>query len=948
MSRFFPGQRWISEAEPELGLGTVLQAENAMVLVLFPASGETRQYAAGSAPLKRVAFRVGDTVHSHEGEALTVSDVQEREGLYIYICGGIELPEAQLSDSISFSKPQDRLLNGQVDDPHVFDLRVEAIERRSEIRKSPIRGYLGGRVDLIPHQLYIAKEVTSRSVPRVLLSDEVGLGKTIEACLILHRLLLSGEVERALILVPDSLVHQWFVEMYRRFHLWFSIFDEDRCNSIAAGPEGGNPFLDEQLILCGISYLAENKDLANQLVAAGWDMVVIDEAHHLEWSPEDPSAEYQIAEGLSRISKGLLLLTATPEQLGIESHFARLRLLDPDRYPSLEEFQTEAEDYQEVAASATALLENKKLSKAQVKHLMEAFQFEADEERVKIEKAAAGDKEAHEDVLEDLLDRHGPGRVLFRNTRAAMKGFPKRMAQLHSLEPDDAESWRERHAVEFACDCGDSTLKPDFAMDRDPRVQWVADFLTANPGEKVLLICRTKEKAIALEAGIQSKVNVKSSVFHEDLNLVNRDRNAAWFADKEGAQILICSEIGSEGRNFQFAHHLVLFDLPLNPELLEQRIGRLDRIGQTSDIHIHMPFVKGSAQEALCRWLHEGINAIERNVEGGAQLLRDFGTRIHDAALEYADGSEEAATEVESIVKETAKRTAELRALLQSGRDRLLELNSFRPKVADALVKQIKKADANRACEAFMLKLWDHFGIHPEDLGDRTYQLGTDGLTVEGFPGLPKEGMVATFRRDQAISVETTGFITWDHPMVTGSMDLLLAATEGNSAFVHYPDADERGLVLEAVFVLECVAPGHLHSDRFLPTTPIRVLVDQTREEREPEEVKSFGERAHTSNEHYVILDNTQIRQTLLPAMVETCEDLAVPKSDALKKRAALSVKKELSHEIDRLKALKKVNPSISDDEIQVLETNQKDLIQHIAQARLRLDSVRVFWLGDL
>ena len=85
----------------------------------------------------------------------------------------------------------------------------------------------------------------------------------------------------------------------------------------------------------------------------------------------------------------------------------------------------------------------------------------------------------------------------------------------------------------------------------------------------------------ALQSALLDVLKVDSALFHEDLSLIQRDRNAAYFADQEGAQILLCSEIGSEGRNFQFAHHLVLFDLPLNPELLEQRIGRLDRIGQT-------------------------------------------------------------------------------------------------------------------------------------------------------------------------------------------------------------------------------------------------------------------------------------------------------------------------------------------------------------------------------
>ena len=117
--------------------------------------------------------------------------------------------------------------------------------------------------------------------------------------------------------------------------------------------------------------------------------------------------------------------------------------------------------------------------------------------------------------------------------------------------------------------------------------------------------------------------------------MLQRDRNAAWFAEEDGARLLICSEIGSEGRNFQFAHHLVLFDLPLNPELLEQRIGRLDRIGQQEEIHLHVPYLTRSPQEVLCRWYHEGLNAFECNLEGGNELLHQFGRQVHDLALEY-------------------------------------------------------------------------------------------------------------------------------------------------------------------------------------------------------------------------------------------------------------------------------------------------------------------------
>ena len=115
----------------------------------------------------------------------------------------------------------------------------------------------------------------------------------------------------------------------------------------------------------------------------------------------------------------------------------------------------------------------------------------------------------------------------------------------------------------------------------------------------------------SIAAALRSRSGIHAAVFHEGLSLIERDRAAAWFADLEfGTQVLVCSEIGSEGRNFQFAHHLVLFDLPLNPDLLEQRIGRLDRIGQTAAISLYVPYLEGSPQASMLQWYHE-IMSIE-------------------------------------------------------------------------------------------------------------------------------------------------------------------------------------------------------------------------------------------------------------------------------------------------------------------------------------------------
>jgi ATP-dependent helicase HepA len=276
MSGFVIGQRWISESEPELGLATIVHTGKGRVQVEFGSAGETRTYATEHAPLKRVRFRPGDKIKTREDQEFIVKEVIEQRGLLIYVGENQRLPEAQLSDHLSLQGPQELLFAGRFDTSTAFELRHRTLELLHRSRKSPVRGFLGGRIDLIPHQLYIAQEVANRHAARVMLSDEVGLGKTIEACLILHRLLLCGRANRILVLVPESLLHQWFVEMLRRFNVWLHVFDEERCASIEVGEPGANPFLDDQLVLTSIGFLAADPRRSAQAVAAGWDMLVVD------------------------------------------------------------------------------------------------------------------------------------------------------------------------------------------------------------------------------------------------------------------------------------------------------------------------------------------------------------------------------------------------------------------------------------------------------------------------------------------------------------------------------------------------------------------------------------------------------------------------------------------------------------------------------------------------
>ncbi len=948
MTDFRANQRWISESEPELGLGSVLRVSPRTVTLSFGASAETREYARDNAPLRRVRFRAGDLIKNHEHKTLMVESVVEREGLIFYQGVGQEWCETELSDAISFNKPEERLLGGHVDAPEVFDLRMTALSHQHHRRKSKLRGFTGGRIDLIPHQLYIASEVAGRLAPRVLLADEVGLGKTIEACLILHRLILTHRAQRVLIVLPESLVHQWFVELLRRFNLWFHIFDEDRCEAIEALDQETNPFLDDQLVLASIRLFTGNDRRLQQAMAAGWDMLVLDEAHHLGWSPEAVSPEYAVVEALSRQAPGLLLLTATPEQLGMASHFARLRLLDPDRFYDLAGFIQEAESYRDVARLTEELQGGQKLAAVDVKLLAHLLMETETSLRSKLEKIGEGDTGLRADLMDALLDQHGTGRVMFRNTRTTISGFPKRIARLCPLRASSSNpDLFDLLAEELTADTDSATaeyFKPDFS--RDPRLDWLAELLRSLGGEKVLLLCRSQRKVEAIDAALRQRLNVKMAAFHEGLPLVQRDRHAAWFAEDDGARILLCSEIGSEGRNFQFAHHLVLFDLPLDPELLEQRIGRLDRIGQASEIQVHVPFVAGGSQEVLARWYHEGLNSFERNLRGGRELLEQFGGRILDLAQDFHETQPDSRDELDRWIEETGAARKDLTARLEEGRDRLLELNSFKSEAAGKLVQDIQQQDRDRSLDEFMVEVFDHFSIHIEELTHRTFQIGSAGVFADSFPGLPADGLTVTCDRKRALSREDLQFLTWDHPLVTGALDLLLGSEKGNSSFGLWPDAKNPGIYMEAIYLLECIAPPQLHVDRFLPPTPLRVLVDHRGNDSGATVTTELLRRHLRSGDAFALLDQKELRDELLPALIEKAQAIASSRIPILVAQARKEMATQLDHEISRLKELQKVNRSVRAEEIELLVRQQGALDQHLANARLRLDSIRLIQRG--
>ncbi len=788
MSKFAIGQKWTSYAEPELGVGQIIKQDFRTISLLFPVSGECRTYnSKGDPPLKRYILKIGEKATSTKGTSLFVEEITEENDLLHY-----KSKEKSISEDLLNFKSQDSdspseifalLLEKKFSSNFDFCLRESAAKLRGIWKSSVAKGFLKPRLRLLPHQLYLAFRASrSISLPRLMLSDEVGLGKTIESGLIWNALQTDGRIKRTLLIVPEQLKNQWLIEFGKKFNHWFSNIDDDYISEhrkYATAEQ--NVFLLHDTVICSLEFLLANKFVAAVALEAPWDLLIMDEAHRLVKTSQGANAEYILAEQLSQKIPGLLLLSGTPIQLAPEAYFYRLKLLDSARFQSPEEFEKNQDNYKSVAndLSKISLDSDEELSWEDLQKnipkkspIRSWLPIKAD-----LSLTAA-------EWMSRVIDALGTGSSVFRNTRKSVKGFPKRILKTYPLGHD-------------------SELK-----------SWLCDFVDEHKKEKILLICSKSNTVNALLSLLGEDV---AAAFKEEETSLERDKAAAAWMQPDGPNVLLSSEIGSEGRNFQSARHLVLFDLPEDSSLLEQRIGRLDRIGQGKEIYIHVPFAKKSKTEMLYLWYHEALGIFEHSLMGGGEMYAKFETELKSYL-------ENPAKKFSKFLKEFLPRGKKEMQLLnekaEAGRDRLLEFNSQNKKISGELLAEAQKMDSNEELLAFAFDMLSVLDIEVQN------GIYSGSFVLKGAPEQPEHatllgvvpdnysenGEVSEFdgcsitvatSRENALNYENIEFFHWEHPIMQRLFDKALSDDFGSVACVVCDFVPSGKVFAQYNFILE-------------------------------------------------------------------------------------------------------------------------------------------------
>ena len=473
------------------------------------------------------------------------------------------------------------------------------------------------------HQIETVRKVLKQFRGRVLLADEVGLGKTIEAGMVLKEYALRGMAEQVLVLAPASLVGQWREELETKFGLAFATSHDPL---LRADPQS---FWGQKRIIASIS-AARRREHAERLAGRSFDLVIVDEAHHLR---DRSSQSWKLVDALNK--RFLLLLSATPVQNDLIELYNLLTLLKPGIFKTLKEFRAAYMTPGKPRQPANPESLRELIRGAMIRNTRAVVALKLPRRHAVTIKVEGSPQEAQ-----------AYAELAAAARRVATGGAGRRLALYHLLaaagsSPAAAAPAISRFAARHPEEPGWEELAEGWAcLRRGGKEAALLDLLGRNPAEKKLVFVHARDTLSRL-ADLLGDSGIGFARFDGSLSGPEKDAAIAEF--RERVPVLLCTESGGEGRNIQFCNTLINFDLPWNPMAIEQRIGRIDRIGQSREVFVFNLVTRDTLEERVITLLDEKISMFELVVGevgailGGLEEERDFPDLVLSAWLEASE-----------------------------------------------------------------------------------------------------------------------------------------------------------------------------------------------------------------------------------------------------------------------------------------------------------------------
>jgi ATP-dependent helicase HepA len=743
---------------PGLGPGRVVEAAGDRLVVHFPHTAETLGFVAASPALEKLELGAGSMAClDGSGEEVELAEALT-DGAWRLADGRIVWPD-ELWPVAPPETPLDRLIRGEIDGLEDFRSRLDAL-RLLEVREADGLGsFLGGRVRLYPHQLWAAESACRTDPVRWLLADGVGLGKTVEACLIMNRLLHSGRAHRVMVVAPEALTVQWLGELWRKYHRIFTLLDDDRLGDArrAQGTDA-NPFEMWERTVVAMEQLEAQPWLVDRAREVGVDLVVVDEAHRLRRPPGHAGEPaYRVVRALADGIRHAILLTATPLEHDAHGFLRLVQILRPDVFPDEESLTRRLEGGEPLPACVSA--------------------------------TRAEDIGGWPPRRAEVIDAEGDWKPLVdletELRRRPAETAPSRRKKADLIRRASASA----AALEPVLD-RDDPLQEKVALARatDPRLEWLVAQARRwkADGDKTLVFVAHRETLEWLREELERRAFLRPATFHEDLPAARRDVEVARFRLPEGPSMMVTTECGGEGRNFEFCRRLVLFDLPWEPGVVEQRIGRLDRIGRSRPTEI-VAFRPPTGMARSVIGLYQAMGLFDHSVGGLGQELARLATAIEELAL---DGPIDASGDA---LLTTLRDASGRRDDADEAAARLLAEDRYRDELAGEILGRVPP-DLDQRTETLVLRAAARLGLEVEERrGHRCwyFELGPETL-VDGLPGVAADArFLGTFDREHGVEDESLEFFASGHPLIEGILEELADGDRGRATAVALAGAEE-------------------------------------------------------------------------------------------------------------------------------------------------------------